>query len=139
MPGLPIRIAIDVGVVVADMERSLAFYCDLLGLAAIAEIPTTLIGRGRMVQLQHGQSLIKLVEMERAPAQQSPAGIAAALGYRYITLLVPEIAAIMATMEKAAIAVPITRLDNGTQIAMVADPDGNIVEFVQAAQNVAED
>ena len=31
------RIAIDVGIVVTDMERSLSFYRDLLGLPVIAE------------------------------------------------------------------------------------------------------
>jgi len=31
------------------------------------------------------------------------------------------------------IAMPMTQLPSGTQIAMVVDPDGNIVEFVREA------
>ena len=79
-------IAIDIGIVVTDMERSLSFYRDLLGLPVIAEITTALIGKGRMVQLKHGESLIKLVQLDTSPTEQSSKGISQALGYRYITL-----------------------------------------------------
>ena len=127
------RIAIDVGVVVADLDRSLHFYRDLLDLSVIAELTTSLIGTGRMVQLQHGQSLIKLVELNERPLEQSPIGIPTTLGYRYITLLVADLTAIMTKMAQAhvTITLPVTQLQHGTTIAMVSDPDGNIVEFVQ--------
>ena len=130
------RIAIDVGILVADLESSLGFYRDLIGLTAIAELPTSLIGKGRMVQLRHGESLIKLVELNEPPSSHSPAGISAAFGYRYITLLVTDLEAIFAKLVAAnvAIALPITQLPNGAEIAMVADPDGNIVEFVREAE-----
>lgn len=49
-----IRIAVDVGVVVSDMEESLAFYRDLIGLPFITEINSELNGVGRMAQLKHG-------------------------------------------------------------------------------------
>ena len=129
------RIAVDVGVVVTDMGQSLGFYRDLLGLPVVAEVTTSLIGKGRMVQVQHGTSLIKLVEMEAVPSERSPAGIATAFGYRYITLLVTDIDAIMTKIEQAEvpIALPLTELGNGARIVMVEDPDGNIVEFVQEA------
>jgi|GEM_PF-228538 len=130
------RSAIDIGIVVADMERSLNFYRDLLGVPIVAETQTSLIGEGRMVQLQHGVSLIKLVKLTTVPPDQSPMEISAATGYRYITLLVADITAILADIEQVGIRVtqPLIKLANGTQIAMVADPDGNIVEFVQEAQ-----
>lgn len=129
------RIAIDIGLVVVDMERSLAFYRDQLGLPVVAEITTSLIGQGRMVQLQHGASLIKLVQMDEVPSTQSPAGVAAAFGYRYITLMVADIPKMMAqaTQGNTPIIQPLTTLGNGATIAMIADPDGNIVEFVQEA------
>lgn len=129
------RIAIDIGIVVADLERSLNFYRDLLGLSAIAEIPISLLGKGRMVQLRHGESLIKLVELEDPPSSQSPQGISATFGYRYITLLIVDLEAMLAKLIAAGveIAMPMTQLPSGTQIAMVVDPDGNIVEFVREA------
>ncbi|MEO1352496.1 MAG: VOC family protein [Cyanobacteria bacterium J06635_15] len=127
------RIAIDVGVVVTNMEQALGFYRDLIGLQVVGEVTTSLIGKGRLIQLQHGQSLIKLLEMDQIPSHQSPTGIPTAFGYRYVTLLVSDIDAIMGKMEqhKVSVTIPITQLGNGTTIAMVADPDGNIVEFVK--------
>ncbi|MEL6253977.1 MAG: VOC family protein [Bacteroidota bacterium] len=135
---LPIapRIAVDAGLLVANMDESLAFYRDLIGLPLIAEITTSLIGKGRMVQLQHGASLIKLVEMEQPPSKTSPTGLSSALGYRYITLMITDMDAMMERIEQAniPIALPLTTLGNGAQIVMVEDPDRNVVEFVQEAK-----
>ena len=127
------RIAIDIGIVVTDMERSLSFYRDLLGLPVIAEITTALIGKGRMVQLKHSESLIKLVQLDTSPTEQSSKGISQALGYRYITLLISDIDTTMTRLTQAnvTVTISITQLDNDAKIAMVEDPDGNIVEFVQ--------
>lgn len=131
MPVPTPRIAIDVGLMVTNMERSLHFYRDLVGLTVVAEITTTLIGKGRMLQLKHGESLLKLVELENIPPRQGTPGVG--LGYRYITLLVSDIGKMMAKLEQETVAVviPVTQLNNGATIAMVTDPDGNIVEFVQ--------
>ncbi len=127
------RIAIDVGVVVDDLERSLEFYRDLLSLPVVSEVTTSLIGQGRMVQLKYGPSLIKLVKLEKTPPRRGPTGIDTNLGYRYITLLVSDIAAIMTRIEQddIPIVMPVTQHGKGTTIAMVQDPDGNIIEFVQ--------
>lgn len=135
LPEAP-RIAVDAGILVTDMEQALTFYRDLLELAVIAEISTSLIGKGRMVQLQHGASLIKLVEMEQAPSQTSPSGLSSAFGYRYITLMITDMEAVIQKIEQAnvPIALPLTPLGNGARIIMVEDPDGNIVEFVQEAK-----
>ncbi|MEM7132904.1 MAG: VOC family protein [Chloroflexota bacterium] len=129
----PTRIAVDVGIVVTNMERSLHFYRDRMGLAVIGELTTSLIGKGRMVQLQHGHSLIKLVEMEQGPPEQHSSHIAARAGYRYMTLLVPNVDKLMAKLgeDELTVFIPVTELSHGTKIAMVEDPDGNIVEFVQ--------
>ena len=63
----------------------------------------------------------------------SPEALTHALGFRYLTIPVADIEAIMQKLEAAGVAVsiPLTQLGNGTLIAMVADPDGNTVEFVQ--------
>lgn len=127
------RTAVDVGVLVKDLERSLAFYRDLLDLPVINEVQLSLLGQGRMVQLRYGHSLIKLIELERLPHKQISADITEALGYRYITLLVPDIRSVVTRLEQAGVAItlPITNLANSAQIAMVTDPDGNVLEFVQ--------
>ncbi|MBT9312764.1 VOC family protein [Leptothoe kymatousa] len=127
------RTAIDVGLVTANLERSLHFYRDLLGLTVVQELTTALIGQGRMVQLSHGQSLLKLVEFKTTPTHPISTDIAVACGYRYITLLTNNIYEILTKLEREAamIRLKATRLPNGSIIAMVKDPDGNIVEFSQ--------
>ena len=131
-----VRTAVDVGIVVSDMQQALSFYQDVLGLPVVAEVNTSLIGKGRMVQLAHGTSLIKLVEFEEAPDGVVSEGIGKEFGYRYITLMVPDITPILDTIQMAElpIVLPATELGNGAVIAMVEDPDGNIVEFVQEAK-----
>ncbi|MEO0755362.1 MAG: VOC family protein [Cyanobacteria bacterium J06648_16] len=132
-PTPPMRMAIDVGIVVTDLERALSFYRDRVGLVVVAELSTSLIGKGRMVQLQHGTSRIKLIELAAAPLVAVPSDIAAALGYRYITLLIADVVGMIAklTASGVTVVIPVTQLDNGAMIAMVKDPDGNVVEFVQ--------
>ena len=127
------RIALDVGLVVKDMAQALHFYRDLIGLNLVAELTTSLIGQGRMAQLQYGSSLIKLIEFDESSPSSHSYGIQKASGYRYITFLVLDIHAVMAKLTKAQIpiSIPLTELGNGTLIAMVEDPEGNIVEFVQ--------
>lgn len=127
------RIAIDVGIIVKNMTTALAFYAELLTLEITAELRTSLIGKGRMIQLKHGSSLIKLVELERSPETPAVKGLTATFGHRYITLLVKDIKSILEKLELSGteIFVPLTELSNGTLIAMVFDPDGNSVELVQ--------
>jgi len=126
------RMAIDIGLVVSDMDASLGFYRDMLGLEQVGEITTKLIGKGQMIQLKHGSSLIKLLKME-SPAVASKEGFVDVIGYRYITLIVPNIDTIIKRIEKENVAtvMPLTELGNGAKILMVKDPDGNVVEFVQ--------
>ncbi len=135
VPDSETRIAIDVGIVVNDMGEALGFYRDVIGLPVVAEVRTSLIGAGTMVQLSHGASLIKLLEMDEPPAVESPAGITGAYGHRYITLMVEEIDPVVSKLEQAGtpVAMDLTELGNGAKIIMVEDPDGNIVEFVQEA------
>ena len=127
------RIALDVGIVVSDMEKSLAFYEDLIGLPVIAEVRTSLIGAGKMVQLRHGVSLIKLLEMDEAPLAKTETGITTTFGHRYVTFMVSDISVYEQKVNKAdtPVAMPLTELGNGAKIMMVEDPDGNIIEFVQ--------
>ena len=126
------RKGIDAGIVVTDIDASLRFYRDFLGLPVVGEAATSLIGKGRMVQLRLGESLIKLVQMDHAPKSNNPKGITSSTGIRYITFLVADIHTMMAKAVQGEfkIAMPIQLLGNGAKIGMVEDPDGNIIEFV---------
>ena len=124
--------SIDLGIVVTNAEACLAFYRDTLGLTYAGDTP--LPGGGLMHRLMCGTSMIKLVVPPTPPpAVAPPGGIQAATGYRYWTMSVSNIEGIVAECGAAGhtIAVPVTTIRPGVEIAIVEDPDGNWVEFVQ--------
>jgi catechol 2,3-dioxygenase-like lactoylglutathione lyase family enzyme len=123
--------SIDLGVVISDPAKSLAFYRDLLGLKDAGE---TEVRGGRMYRLMCGTSLIKLVKMERDPeGKPVGGGPGRGFGYRYFTIHVGDLRAVVAQMESQGIKplVPPTEGRPGVIMTMVNDPDGNIVELLQ--------
>ncbi|MGB5758494.1 MAG: VOC family protein [Acidimicrobiales bacterium] len=125
--------AIDLGIVISDSEKSLAFYRDLLGFEHVADTPMPLGGGGTMHRLNCGDTLIKLVKFNTNPEGDGSGGIAASTGMRYFTMIVSNLSEIMSECEAAGVkvTVPITEVRPGVTIGMVADPDGNFVEFVE--------
>lgn len=127
--------AIDLGIVVTDGPRAMAFYCDLLGLEHVGDMPMPIGGGGTMHRVQCGDSLLKLVAFNETPPPAAPGGIPGALGFRYVTLIVSNLDEILASCEDASVTVvmPATDLRPGIRVGIVEDPDGNWVEFVEAA------
>lgn len=124
--------SIDLGIVVVDAEKSLAFYRDLLGLPSLGEMPMP--GGSTMYMLTAGSSLVKLVHPRKEPkSAAAPGGIPGAYGFRYFTITVSNIAEIVAEVGAAGhkVVMPVTELAPGITIAIVEDPDGNWVEFLQ--------
>ncbi len=125
--------SIDLGIVVTDAERSLAFYRDLLGFEVIDVLPMP--GHTTMHRLSCGTSVVKLLELgpKATPVAAAPGGINGAFGYRYFTMTITNLEEIVAACIAGGhtIAVPVTALRPGISIAIVEDPDGNWVEFVQ--------
>ncbi len=124
--------SIDLGIVVNDMNASLAFYRDLLGLESAGESP---MPGGTMHRLMCGTSTIKLVSPSKPPpAKAAPGGIPGATGYRYWTMSVSNIDEITGECAEAGVkvVVPVREVRPGVTIAIVEDPDGNWVEFLQA-------
>ena len=125
--------SIDLGIVVSDGEKALAFYRDMLGLelSEVMKMPT-----GRMYRLLCGTTLLKLLHFDKTPAgKAAPGGPMEALGLRYFTIHVPDIRGLVAQLESKGIKafMPVTEIRPGVKIAMVSDPDGNTVEFLQAS------
>jgi catechol 2,3-dioxygenase-like lactoylglutathione lyase family enzyme len=124
---------VDLGIVISDSERSLEFYCGVLGLEHVADMPMPIGGGGTMHRVQCGDSLIKLVNLTETPQPSPGGGIQGALGFRYLTLVISNLDE-MATACGAAgvpIVVPVSQIREGVRILMVEDPDGNWVEFVE--------
>ena len=124
--------SIDLGIITANGDAMLAFYRDLLGLKVQGQMPMP-GGKGTMHRLLCGDSLIKLVVMPSLPAAAPPGGIQGAAGYRYWTLSVSNLAEMVQACTDAGhkLVFGAREIRPGVQIAMVADPDGNWVEFLQ--------
>ena len=132
---MPIAInkaAIDLGIVTSNGEAMLAFYRDVLGLKVQGQMAMP-GGSGTMHRLLCGDSLIKLVVMPSLPAAAVPGGIGGGAGYRYWTITVSNLSEMVKTCADAGVPVVWTEREirPGVRIAMVADPDGNWVEFLQ--------
>jgi len=123
--------SIDLGVIVSDEKAAVNFYRDALGLEWEGELQ---LPGGRMYRLKCGTTIIKLVKLDKTPeAKPAPGGPMRGLGYRYFTISVPDIRGLMAQLETKGVraTVPVTEFRPGVTIAMVTDPDGNTIEFLQ--------
>ncbi len=125
----PAKDSIDLGVIVGDIEASLRFYRDLLGLEFVGITP---LAFGTMHRLRFGTSDFKLVDPKK-PAPKGAIGLDRQVGFRYVTFLVRNLSALCAELKGKGIEFTVEEREirPGVRIAMVKDPDGNIVEFVE--------
>lgn len=124
--------AIDLGIIAQDIEAMLTFYRDVVGLEFETAIPFP--GGGTMHRFKAGDSIVKVIELEPEPEAHAPAGgIRGATGYRYWTLHVENLEECVERVGAAGyrIMAPAREIRPGVSIAIVADPDGNWVEFLE--------
>jgi catechol 2,3-dioxygenase-like lactoylglutathione lyase family enzyme len=123
---------ISLGIVTRDHAAMMEFYGRTLGLPHVRTLNG---GLGTTEFFAVGTSMLKLVNPPSPPALEAPGGeLASASGLRYITLRIKNLeAALQACAERnVPIVKPQTPYPGGQGwIAMVGDPDGNVVEFVQ--------
>jgi len=123
---------IDIGIVVRDIDACLPFYRDVLGLPVLFDFDIP--GGSHMWQLAVGDCVVKLVTHTPTPeAVNPPGGSRGGLGLRYWTMGVDDIDAAVAKAEAAGAPIPLPTLQMmpGIRIAMVEDPEGNVVEFLE--------
>ena len=134
---MPVKLkkdSIDLGIVTTNGAAMVAFYRDVLGFKEEPQTPFPF--GGVMYRLRCGTSLIKIVEPKPAPEERAPAGgIPKATGYRYWTISVSNLEELVAACNAAGrkLVVPVTEVRPGVTIAIVDDPDGNLVEFLDVA------
>jgi catechol 2,3-dioxygenase-like lactoylglutathione lyase family enzyme len=118
---------------VSDLDRALHFYRGLLGLHHEGSNPVP--GGGTMHRLWAAESMIKLVAPESPPEQPViPGGLRAGVqGLRYFTFSVGDLEELMADLKANGVPVirDVTEMSAGVSIAIVEDPDGNHVEFLE--------
>ena len=126
--------SIDIGLVTGDTEALLGFYRDTLGLPVegVIDMP----GGATMTRITCGTTVIKLVQPPKVPgAANPPGGLMGGTGIRYFTISVADLEGAVSDCEAAgyAVQVPIRESRPGVSIAIVEDPDGNWVEFLETS------
>ena len=119
---------LDVGIIVSDMDQAKAFYRGVLGLKETAPLPMP--DGTSMIRYLSGTATIKLRAFPKAP--KYPGGIRTAVGFRLLTLYFSDLGPILQRWAAAGGAEPrrSTGLTKGSQVAFLADPDGNQFELV---------
>jgi catechol 2,3-dioxygenase-like lactoylglutathione lyase family enzyme len=125
----PAKNSLDIGVIVSDIKASLNFYQNILGLEFVGTFP---LWFGTMHRLRFGTSDFKLVEPKVVPPR-GVIGLENQLGFRYVTFVIENLSKLCNDLQKSGIefTLPEKEIRPGVRIAMVKDPDGNIVEFVE--------
>lgn len=133
--------SLDVAIVTRSSSRLLGFYRDLLGLEVTGEVRVSgVVPDGLLTRVKVGSSTLKILQFDSDPGAEAPSGAPAdATGLRYLTVGVEDLAAALQACADAAIdiALPVTVLNADLAIAFVHDPDGNVVELVGPAPQVA--
>jgi catechol 2,3-dioxygenase-like lactoylglutathione lyase family enzyme len=120
---------VDIGVLVRDINACNTFYSEVLGLKKVGEVPIA----GRIQhRYQLGGALLKLLEFPDGNAPPAgPRGRLSQAGLRYITVHVPDAAALAKELEAKGVPIvtPVTKTATGSTIAMFEDPEGNTIEI----------
>lgn len=121
--------SIDLGIIVSNIQRSLDFYQGLLGLEYVENVPVPF---GTLHRLRFGTSDVKLVDPKTVPPKGT-SGLESQLGFRYLTFVIRNLKGLCKDLKASGVefVVSETEFRPGVWIALVKDPDENIVEFVE--------
>jgi catechol 2,3-dioxygenase-like lactoylglutathione lyase family enzyme len=132
-----------VGISVANLERSIAFYRDLLGMEVIQEVPfegakyesiLRLRGaKGRIAVLRIGNLELEFFEFVRPAGQPAdPIRPVCDQGIAHFAVQVEDLSALYARLKAAGVDFHCPPIDFGCAIATyLRDPDGNVIEMLQ--------
>jgi len=139
--------AISIGVVVEDLDKSLEFYHDVVGMVKIREF-TVDSEKAKRMGLSNGESfdvkVLKLENSEQATewklmsfnketSHKTQTYIPDENGIRYITIFVNSMMPVLERINKHNIKTlgeTPTMLDVNRQFVLIKDPDGNFIEFI---------
>jgi catechol 2,3-dioxygenase-like lactoylglutathione lyase family enzyme len=126
------RADLDVGMVAKDVAAMLHFYGSVIGLPAAGQMK--LPGRGVIHKFVVGTNLVKVFESD-TPLEEGPPTIYpwTRSGSQYWSVHVGDVDAIASRLSESGV-VPVEGVVDtgmGIKYMLVADPDGNIVEFIE--------
>jgi len=140
-----------VGITVRDLDASIRFYHDVLGLEIATEPSPWFEGPGlgpavgvpgaalRQVCLQLGDTNLELLEYRSPPSETSEPLLSNNVGASHVAFLVDDVEAKMAELEAKGITFfsPVNVVDEGVlagwRWVYFADPDGYPLELVEVA------
>lgn len=125
----PAKDSLDVCIVVGNIEKTLDFYQRMLGLEKANEVETPF---GTVHRLRFGTSIIKVMD-PRQPPPKGPVGLEKQVGIRFLSFVIHNLTAVCSELAERGVrfTMPATEVLPGLRVAMVTDPDDNIVEFVE--------
>lgn len=126
----PIAALHHIALIAADLDRSLAFYCDILGFT-VTDRHFRADRNSWKVDLHHPAGIgIELFTFPGAPARPSRPE---AQGLRHLAFATPDLDAAVASLRAQDIAVEPVRTDpyTGRRFTFFADPDGLPLEFYE--------
>jgi glyoxylase I family protein len=138
-----------IGVCVSDLERSLRFYCDVLGFERsttmpdvhVAGEPSDTLLRLRDIDLRalyierDGFRLELLHYASPRSPERAPTRTMNDLGFTHLSVQVPDVEAALASLEADGVAIDrdtVIQIGGLTVAAFVRDPDGLGIELVIA-------
>ena len=140
--------AIHIGVVTKDLDASIAFYTDVIGMkktggfevdAAFGEASGLTNGLAFSVTVLKlkdapGAAQFKLMSFEKDARTPKSGHIEDALGIQYVTLMVTDLTPFVTRIKAAGVPflgeTPIPLGDSGNHFVLVQDPDGTFIELI---------
>lgn len=125
-----------VGMTVADMDRAVAFYCDLLGLTLAQR---SKVDRGEIGFFDTGAGMLEVFAPDAAVVDRFRDVPLHEAGLRHLTFAYSDLAEIIARLEAAGVEViegprPARNSPLIKQLAFVRDPDGIMVELIERGE-----
>ncbi|MBQ0034549.1 MAG: VOC family protein [Bacteroidales bacterium] len=119
-----------IAVIASDIERSIAFYVDVLGFTIIRKVYREERDSWKVDLALNGDYLIELFTFPDAPQRPS---YPEALGLRHLAFTVTDIEACISELRSKGVETEYIRIDSftGCKCVFFADPDGLPVELVE--------
>jgi predicted enzyme related to lactoylglutathione lyase len=126
---------IAIGLTVSDVEKSREFYGKVLGIKEEQPEALALLNGAKKYTFTAGKTTIKFWAGAGENLPKHTGNITDAMGFRYFTFLVKDVDATREVLKSRGAKIVIEPVDFGkiARIMMVADPDGNWVEFAALA------
>jgi catechol 2,3-dioxygenase-like lactoylglutathione lyase family enzyme len=137
MPHAPLRLD-HVAITVADMERSVAFYRDLLDFEVLGQLFLD-DGGFKIVYLRSGAAHVELFAF-RGAGSETAVGVPDTVGgFKHLALQTDDVDGVAARLKAAGVTFTIEPVDavGGVRLAYFRDPDGNLLELVSRVPDVA--